>query len=108
MSTLVKNAPKKAAKKTSIFDTQYGQKVLNVNKGMKNEFNSTGGAIKFILVMGKDVAPKEYLTELRKIQKNDNLYKAFDEVVRTSRKGKTLKASPFRVLQALYAQLDKK
>jgi hypothetical protein len=107
MSTIVKNAPKKAVKKVNIFETQYGQKVLNVNKGMKNEFNSTGGAIKFILVMGKDVAPKEYLAELRKIQKNDNLYKAFDSVVRTTAKGKQVRPTPFRVLQTLYANLKK-
>ena len=98
----------KTTKKVSIHSTAYGQKVLKSNAGLKAEFSSTGGAMKFILALGKNAVPSNYMTAIRKIQKDDNLYKAFDEVVRTSRKGKTLKASPFRVLQALYAQLDKK
>ena len=107
-TTAKKKKATSTKKRKSIHDTQYGKNVLAVHAGIKKEFNSTGGAIRFVLCLGKDVTPKKYLSALRKIQKDNNLYKAFDEVVRTTKSGKRVKATPFRVLQTLYGQIDKK
>jgi hypothetical protein len=103
MSTLVKNEPKLAkTKKVSV----YSANVFGTTKGMRSALRSTNKCIKFLLLL--DETPKHYKAAMRKILKDDNLYKAFNNVVTTTKKGKKRNPSPFTVALALYNQLDKK
>ena len=105
MTTLVKNAPKKAVKKVNTRKLA----VNASNNNMKQVFRSTGKALKFIASFYSDECTPEFkervkLGTIKAIIKDDAMYKSFDAFLRTDAKGNAYKGSIhlYRVLSKLY------
>lgn len=95
---------KKVVKKKAVKETDYQKNVINVNRALKNERKSLGGCIKTLLMFNKEINMNPTQVKvLRFIQKDQEAYKGFKKIVRTSHyKGKDLGTySPFYILQSL-------
>jgi hypothetical protein len=100
-TTTVKTAPVKKAETTKPVDN-YKNLVIGTNKNLKSFTKSTGGAIKLVLLLD-DLHPRIKRT-LKAIQKDNQMYKSFDNNIRKNKHGNTC---PFYVLQAVYKGLNK-
>jgi hypothetical protein len=85
------------AKNNVVKVSEWKTNVLNVNKDFKQCLRSTGKAIK--LLLASDVLTPKQKVFFKNLQKNDELYQAFDASVK---RNKNNEISVFEVLKAFH------
>lgn len=85
-------------KRIDVYDTQYEKDVLTVNRNLKKEVKSLGGARAILMQFAKEIKMSSRFVTILKLSKEQINYKILESKVRTSKAGNY---SPFYLLQSL-------